>query len=150
MKYGNGVSFCVAAVIIHLGWICINPKIKIIVNSILPFSTSKSWVHHVHRHHKKIYSQKGQDGVIEYIFNNIGTTNQYFIEFGFNAQTMFGGTGPNTANLYKNGWKGLLLDGDNENSAINLHKEFIGPDNIVSLFGNVYSYRCLVWSRHHV
>ena len=31
---------------------------------------------------KKISSQRGQDGIIEAIFNTIGTTNKFFVEFG--------------------------------------------------------------------
>jgi hypothetical protein len=42
--------------------------------------------------------------------------------------------GANTATLHQQGWNGLLLDINNENPAINLHKAKVGPDNIVSIF----------------
>ena len=55
----------------------------------------------------KIYSQNGEDGLILYIFSEIGITNSQFIEFGA------GGTTSNTANLIINfGWSGLLIDGN--------------------------------------
>ena len=83
----------------------------------------------------RLHSQGKQDGILLYLFQHLGITNKYFVEFGFNSKTYEGGTGANTFSLWKHfGWKGLLLDGDNENKAINLHKEMITPDNIVSLF----------------
>lgn len=66
---------------------------------------------------------------------NIGVVNKYYVEFGFNSDDFNGGSGANTYSLHKNfGWTGLLLDGGHENAAINLHKEFVRADNIVSLF----------------
>lgn len=66
---------------------------------------------------------------------NLGVTNKFYVEFGFNADNFDGGTGANTYTLWKYfGWTGLLLDGGRENPAINLHKEMITPANIVSLF----------------
>ena len=83
----------------------------------------------------QIKSQQTQDGVLAYIFQNIGVTNKYYVEFGFNAQTFEGGSGANTYVLHKHfGWEGLLLDGQQENPAINLHKEFLLPGNIASIF----------------
>lgn len=32
------------------------------------------------------------------------------------------------------GWRGLLFDGANENKGINLYREFITADNIISIF----------------
>lgn len=83
----------------------------------------------------RLQSQGAQDGVLAYIFQNIGVTNKFYVEFGFNSVTYEGGSGANTYVLHKNfGWRGLLLDGENVNPEINLHAERITPDNIVSLF----------------
>jgi len=58
---------------------------------------------------KRVYSQTIEDGIIEGIFENIGTTNKYFIEFGAWDGIAFS----NTANLRINkGWEGLLLEGN--------------------------------------
>ena len=80
----------------------------------------------------QVYSQWSQDGVLKYIFDHIGVTNRFFVEFGFdqNAYTF----GANTHMLFEQGWKGLLMDGGHENATINLHKEMISIDNIVELF----------------
>ena len=83
----------------------------------------------------RLHSQGKQDGILLYLFQHLGITNKYFVEFGFNSPTYEGGTGANTYILWKHfGWRGLLLDGGMENPAINLQKEMITPDNIVSLF----------------
>ena len=98
-------------------------------------ATDDAWVLAANAQHASNYSQGGQDGVLRYIFRHIGVTNKHFVEFGFNSYTYEGGTGSNTYNLYKHdGWRGLLLDGHYENASINLHKEWITPMNIVSLF----------------
>jgi len=36
----------------------------------------------INLHEKKIYSQNGEDGIIEFIFSKIGTTNKFSVEFG--------------------------------------------------------------------
>ncbi len=36
----------------------------------------------INDHEKKIYSQNGEDGIIEFIFSQIGTTNKFSVEFG--------------------------------------------------------------------
>jgi len=58
---------------------------------------------------KRVYSQTIEDGIIESIFNNIGTTNKYFVEFGAWDGVRFS----NTAHLRINeNWTGLLLEGN--------------------------------------
>jgi hypothetical protein len=60
------------------------------------------------RNEFKIYSQSGEDGIINYIFSKIKTTNKTFVEFGIED-----GRECNSANLVKNfGWNGLFMEGD--------------------------------------
>lgn len=82
------------------------------------------------QHERKIFSQNGEDGVIEKIFEVIKTTNKYYVEFGVeNANEC------NTRNLRENcGWTGLLMDGGYENKEIGLYQEFITAENINDLF----------------
>ncbi len=60
----------------------------------------------INQHEKKIYSQNGEDGIIEYIFSKIGTTNKFSAEFGvgdgFESNTVY--------LLEKKSWKGLMMD----------------------------------------
>lgn len=87
---------------------------------------------------KRVFSQWGQDGVIEKIFDIIGTTNKYFVEFGSSGNDS--GLG-NTAYLRRHGFDGLLMDGYERpyNNTINDKKydvkiEFISSSNINDLF----------------
>jgi hypothetical protein len=85
----------------------------------------------------KITSQIRQDGVIRSFFAAVKPVTKYFVEFGFVTPTYEDQhSGSNTRQLKEAGWKGLLLDGNNENPQINLHRHFITPENIVSLFQN--------------
>ena len=65
------------------------------------------------KHADRIYSQTIEDGIIREVFNNIGVTNKYFIEFGAWDGTYLS----NTGNLRINHrWNGLLLEGNLEKS----------------------------------
>lgn len=93
------------------------------------------WVFEIGKHEKRVSSQGGQDGVIEFICSQIEIDNEFCVEFGYDADTLSTGCGPNTTALIKReGWKYLLLDGGHENKDINLHKHFITSDNICELF----------------
>ena len=60
----------------------------------------------INQYEKKVYSQNGEDGIIDYIFSNIGTTNKFSVEFGVGV-----GFESNTAYLLeKKNWKGLMMD----------------------------------------
>jgi len=87
---------------------------------------------------KRILSQWGQDGVLEKIFDTIGTTNKYFVEFGSSGNDS--GMG-NTAYLRRRGFDGLLMDGserpynnDINDKKYNVQIEFIKSSNINELF----------------
>lgn len=76
------------------------------------------------------YSQGNQDCMLKTIFENLGTTNKQFVEYGFNAGAQCTGSGPNTCKLWRDGWGGLLLDGMNQNVSINLHAHYLYSTNI--------------------
>lgn len=57
----------------------------------------------------KVYSQNDEDGIIEEIFNRIGTTNKIFVEFGVEN-----GLECNSHYLLHKGWRGLWIEGNPE------------------------------------
>lgn len=57
----------------------------------------------------KVYSQNDEDGIINEIFNRIGTTNKKFIELGVQD-----GKECNSHLLLNIGWKGLWIEGSEE------------------------------------
>ena len=60
----------------------------------------------INLHENTIYSQNGEDGIIEFIFSRVKTTNKFFVEFGIGD-----GFTCNTVHLLeKKGWKGLMMD----------------------------------------
>lgn len=78
---------------------------------------------------RKIYSQDGTDGVLEYIFNSIGTTNKKYVELGTED-----GKECNTRFLREHrNWNGIMVDGGYENHEIGLKKHFITLDNILDI-----------------
>ena len=62
----------------------------------------------ISRYEHKGFSQHGEDGIIEEIFNRIGTSSRYFVEFGCGRN----GLENNTHLLLLKGWQGLWMDGD--------------------------------------
>lgn len=76
---------------------------------------------------KNIFSQFGEDGIIEKIFEIIGTTSKVVIEFGAYEGFSFS----NTANLWTKdvAWKGILIEADE-----GLFKQLVK---------NVASYNCV-------
>lgn len=93
----------------------------------------KSFVKNLLSYKKHVYSQSIEDGIIEGIFDNIGTTNKYFVEFG----CWDGLHLSNTANLrlYKD-WAGLLMEGNLERAQSNpiVKHEYITVKNVNNLF----------------
>ncbi len=70
------------------------------------------------------YSQFGEDGIINKIFDTIGTSSKVCIEFG----AWDGFHLSNTANLWTNGWKGILIEAN--------------PQKFASLIARVKPYDC--------
>ena len=91
----------------------------------------------------QVFSQNGEDGIIEEIFNRIGSTNKYFIEFGVQD-----GLETNSTYLLLKNWQGLWLEGNGKwvkqiennfrpliNSGIlKVGHKFIKAENIEEIF----------------
>lgn len=88
----------------------------------------------------KIFSQTGEDGIINYIFSKIGVKNKTFVEFGIQD-----GKECNTANLSLNfGWGGFLIEGDRDfaekakeyyaGKPVKVINSFITKENINKIF----------------
>lgn len=98
------------------------------------------WVCKIRHSGKKIFSQSNQDGKLEFIFENLEKYNKlnndkFCVEFGYNSDTITGGSGPNTTNLINNhNFNHLLIDIEYENPSINLFKHHLTSDNICNIF----------------
>lgn len=62
---------------------------------------------YLERYGYKVYSQNDEDGIIEEIFNRIGTADKRFVEFGVQD-----GLESNCHFLLHKGWKGVWIDGN--------------------------------------
>lgn len=77
------------------------------------------------RHELKVYSQNGEDGLLLYIFDQVGVELGRFVEFGIGH-----GDECNTANLSLHfGWQGRLFDCEDEKvaAARAFYKRRLGP-----------------------
>jgi hypothetical protein len=99
----------------------------------------------LNRYEFSAFSQNGEDGIIEEIFNRIGVVNRFFVEFGSSN-----GIETNSTYLLYKGWSGVFIDGSQNNikfikknytSLISQGRlkavcSFITAENIENLFRN--------------
>lgn len=79
---------------------------------------------------RKVLSQQGEDGVIQAIFDEIGTTNRVAVEFGaLDAET------DNTLLLKKLGWRVYQING--EKLSPNVHKAWMTAENCNDVFAEL-------------
>jgi hypothetical protein len=78
----------------------------------------------------KRYAQFGEEAIFDYIFQNIGTTNKFLVDFGASSLNL--GLS-NSKYLLENGWTGLLMDGKSDGNPL-IKEEFITAENICDLF----------------
>ena len=64
----------------------------------------------LNRFERQVFSQNGEDGIIEEIFKRIGVTNKYFVEFGVGN-----GLENNTLYLLMKEWSGAWIEGSGSN-----------------------------------
>lgn len=86
----------------------------------------------INNYEYKITSQNNEDGIIEYLTNNISNPDQFFIEIGFDFNEF------NTLNLIQKKWNGTLIDGDHlkcDKLNMCLKRKFFNQDlNVVNSF----------------
>lgn len=94
------------------------------------------------QYEKSVFSQNGEDGVIEKIFEIIKPTSRYAVEFGASDGVL----GSNTRNLIVNhGWSALMIEGDEklaekmrqnyaDNPRVRCIQAWVYPGNIEILF----------------
>jgi hypothetical protein len=70
------------------------------------------------RYGLKTYSQSDEDGIIQEIFNRVGTSNRTFVEVGVES-----GIECNSVKLLVEGWRGLWLEGS-ATRVTQIHKNF--------------------------
>jgi len=116
---------------------------KLLINDI----KSHGIYENIHQAEFKVYSQFGEDGIIQYLVNNLEIDNKFFVEFGVEsyqeANTIF--------LLINNNWSGLILDGSSDNirkiKRENIYwqydltavEAFLDRDNINSILGKYIS-----------
>lgn len=59
---------------------------------------------------KNVYSQHGEDGIIEKLLSVLKVDNGYYVEFGAHDGMLWS----NTYRLYEQGWKGCLIEADGD------------------------------------
>lgn len=82
------------------------------------------------RYARRTYSQCGEEGILERIFEIIGTTNKISVEFGAGD----GYNLSNTRSFMEQGWTGHLWDCAHESVEAQIKRHFITAENINSLF----------------
>lgn len=91
--------------------------------------TDENWVLTLDKYERKVYSQSGEDGILERIFEKIGVTNKFSIEFG----EPMGVKNSNSAYLRINhGWTALLFDIQPRDPRV--YQAVITAENINQLF----------------
>lgn len=97
----------------------------------------------LNRYEYQVFSQSGEDGIIAEIFQRIGPTNRFFVEFGAGN-----GSENNSAYLLINDWHGLWMDSGEKNvrsilasyqalvqaGRLRVQNAFITAENIEQLF----------------
>lgn len=74
------------------------------------------------------YSQAGQDGIIEYIFNILGIKKGHFVEFG----AWDGIYLSNCRKLFEEGWSGIFIEADKKRS-LQLQKNYALASRVVCI-----------------
>jgi len=84
------------------------------------------------RYERRIYSQNGEDGILQAIFARVGVTNSFLVEFGIGS-----GRECNTRRLIaRHKWKGLWMTANPRKPRpwMEIQREFITAENVQAVF----------------
>ncbi len=122
----------------------LNNSTKILIGKLLSSNISSKKIKNLSEVEFKVFSQFGDDGIIQYLINNLQLNNFKFVEFGVENYNE-----SNTRFLLENNnWKGMVIDGSEENieyikKSSNFWRhdltaicEFVTADNIKSIISN--------------
>jgi hypothetical protein len=88
-----------------------NDTEKILLGRILTERNNKNTSNNINDYEFQVFSQWGEDGIIQFLVNTLNIKNKVFIEFGVEtyheSNTRF--------LLMKDNWSGLIIDGNNKN-----------------------------------
>jgi hypothetical protein len=84
---------------------------------------------HLEHREKRLHSQNGTDGVLAAIFETIGITNRYFVEFGCGDTSEC-----NCRHLLVQGWRGLFMDRSSTHPVV--RREHVTAENISDLLAS--------------
>lgn len=87
---------------------------------------TQHWWENLSQYARQVYSQRGEEGILEHIFASIGTTNKYLVDIGAGDGFRYS----NTRVFLENGWKGLLLEGETTLSGDGVHVEWVSHLNV--------------------
>ena len=88
-----------------------------------------NWVKEIKNHTFKKYSQCGEEGYLNFIFDNIDVKNNFCVEFGAGDGEHLS----NTKYFRELGWRSLLIDSQ-ESEDEKIYQSKITKDNIVGIF----------------
>jgi len=83
---------------------------------------------------RRVFSQHGEDGIIEYLFQVLGEGTKFYVEIGATDGSRLS----NTKHLRVNKqWSGLLFDDQYDDPLIGLHRQRITADNVNAVFAQL-------------
>eukprot|EP00943_MAST-04B_sp_MAST-4B-sp1_P008756 g8756.t1 len=85
---------------------------------------SIAWISNISANKRSVYSQFGEDGMLEYIFQQVPDIPKSFFEIGAHI------TEANTLYFREKGWKGWSIDSTSESSKLNFSAFYVRMNNI--------------------
>jgi len=98
-----------------------------IFSLIFPFPC-RNRIEDISKFDRRVFSQNGEDGIIEMLFRKIGTTNKYLVEFGAQDREYNG-----RFLVQIRGWCGLIMDCEKRKDS-KIKKEKITAENVNAIF----------------